>query len=77
MTTQALGTAQANVPPAAAAARAAGKARFLYLDNLRMAVITFVVLGHTAITYGAMGDWYYKETGETGTLFSMITGLLD
>jgi len=76
MTTQAVEVAQANVPPAAAAARAAGKVRFLYLDNLRMAVITFVVLMHTAIIYGAMGDWYYRETGETGTLFSIIAALL-
>jgi glucans biosynthesis protein C len=76
MTTQAVEVEKTNVPSVAATARSASKARLLYLDNLRMAVITFVVLMHTAIIYGAMGDWYYKETGETGTLFSMIAALL-
>ena len=76
MTTHAIETTTPNAPPVVATARSAGKTRLLYLDNLRMAVITFVVLMHTAIIYGAMGDWYYRETGEAGTLFSMIAALL-
>jgi surface polysaccharide O-acyltransferase-like enzyme len=76
MTTQAIKTAQANVPPVAAAARSAGKARFLYLDNLRMAVITLVVVMHVAIMYGSEGNWYYYEAGETNTLAFVIMALL-
>src|SRR5512139_1140189 len=76
MTTQSVEVAQANVPPAAAAARAAGKVRFLYLDNLRMAVITLVVVMHTAIMYGAEGAWYYHEAGEKDTLTFVIMMLL-
>lgn len=76
MTTQTVETAQANVPPVAAAARSAGKARLLYLDNLRMVVITLVVLMHVAITYGASGDWPYSEAGEMDTLVFVIMMLL-
>ena len=41
------------------------KSHLLYIDNLRTALITFVILLHLAITYGAEGGWYYKEQGET------------
>jgi glucan biosynthesis protein C len=76
MTTQTVETAQANVPPVTTAVRSAGKARLLYLDNLRMAVITLVVLMHTAIMYGAEGAWYYHEAGEKDTLTFVIMMLL-
>jgi glucan biosynthesis protein C len=39
-------------------ARTDGKGRLLYIDNLRIALITLVVVGHMAITYGAIGEWY-------------------
>ena len=76
MTTQTVESAKAHVPPAVAAARPAGQARFLYLDNLRMAVITLVVVMHVAITYGSAGNWYYYEAGETNTLAFVIMALL-
>jgi len=76
MTTQTVESAQANVPPVAAAARSAGKARLLYLDNLRMVVITLVVVMHVAVTYGAEGNWNYYEAGEKDTLVYLITMLL-
>ena len=72
MTTQTAETAKANVPPVITAARSAGKARLLYLDNLRMAVITGVVLMHVAIVYGAEGAWFYHEPGEKDTLIFVI-----
>ena len=40
------------------------KPRLLYLDNLRTAVITLVVLGHVAVSYGAEGDWYLHGEGQ-------------
>src|SRR5574340_1541995 len=37
------------------------KDRLLFIDNLRILLIILVVLHHLAITYGALGAWYYKE----------------
>jgi fucose 4-O-acetylase-like acetyltransferase len=45
-------------PPAASPAP---KPRLLYIDNLRIVLISMVVLLHLAITYGAVGDWSYNE----------------
>jgi glucans biosynthesis protein C len=39
-----------------------GARRFDYLDNLRSFVIFLVVVMHSAVTYGELGGWYYKET---------------
>lgn len=35
--------------------------RLHYIDNLRIFLISLVVLHHLAITYGAPGSWYYNE----------------
>lgn len=48
------------------------KAHFLYIDNLRTTLITFVILLHLAITYGADGGWYYHETGEPSPIVFVI-----
>ncbi len=37
-------------------------ARIFYIDNLRIFLISLVVLHHLSITYGAPGDWYYNES---------------
>jgi glucan biosynthesis protein C len=39
----------------------ARRSRLLYIDNLRIVLISMVVLLHLAITYGAEGDWFYNE----------------
>lgn len=36
--------------------------RLFYVDNLRIFLISLVVLHHLSITYGAPGDWYYNES---------------
>lgn len=36
--------------------------RLFYIDNLRIFLISLVVLHHLAITYGAPGGWYYTES---------------
>ena len=47
--------------------------KIYYIDNLRVLLITLVVLHHSFITYGAPGGWYYKEaTTHTGVLIPMI-----
>lgn len=36
--------------------------RLAYVDNLRIFLTGLVVLHHLAITYGASGGWYYRES---------------
>lgn len=45
--------------------------RLLYIDNLRILVIALVVLHHLAITYGAPGQWPYRE-GQPGMITSIV-----
>ena len=42
------------------------------IDALRVGTTFLVVLHHTAITYGAIGGWYYKEVPADGSLSSML-----
>jgi glucan biosynthesis protein C len=56
-------------------ARPPSKRRLVYLDNLRTVLITAVVLGHMAGTYGVDADWMYREGGETSAVVSGL-GLL-
>jgi len=37
------------------------KVHLFFVDNLRIALITLVVLHHLSITYGHSGGWYYYE----------------
>ena len=46
------------------------KQRFLYIDNLRILLITIVIGIHLSITYGGGGGWYYKEVPQPD-LFSV------
>jgi len=64
-------------PPGAVGTRSSAKPRLLYIDNMRVGLITLVIVGHMAITYGApLGNWYYMEAGEVGPVFAIITLLL-
>ena len=47
-------------------------ARHAGIDALRAGTTLLVVLHHTAITYGAIGGWYYKEILTDGSLSSML-----
>jgi fucose 4-O-acetylase-like acetyltransferase len=42
------------------------------IDALRAGTTFLVVLHHTAITYGAIGGWYYKEIPTDSSLSSML-----
>jgi len=35
--------------------------RELYIDRLRSVMVALVILHHTAITYGAIGGWFWRE----------------
>jgi hypothetical protein len=37
------------------------KNKIFYIDNLKVGLISLVVLHHATITYGAAGAWYYSE----------------
>jgi glucan biosynthesis protein C len=72
-----IGVSRDTAQPVARPAVSAGKARMLYIDNMRVGLITLVIVGHTAITYGApVGDWYYREQGEVSTVFAVLAMLL-
>ena len=47
-------------------------ARNAGIDVLRAGTTLLVVFHHTAITYGAIGGWYYKELPSDGSLSSML-----
>jgi glucan biosynthesis protein C len=73
----AIGVPRGTAQPAVQAEVSLSKARLLYVDNMRVALITLVIVGHMAITYGApVGDWYYKEQGEVSTVFAVLVMLL-
>jgi glucan biosynthesis protein C len=72
MSTSAVDVISTTAQPAAAEVRSATRPRLLYIDNVRTALITLVVLGHVAIMYGAEGDWYYHEAGEESTVAFII-----
>ncbi|MHC4240784.1 MAG: acyltransferase family protein [Planctomycetota bacterium] len=40
------------------------KPRLYFIDNLRILLITLVAMLHLAITYGAVGSWYYRNAPE-------------
>ena len=48
------------------------RARNAGIDALRIGTRFLVLLHHTAITYGAVGGWYYKEAPTDGSLSSML-----
>lgn len=47
-------------------------ARHAGIDTLRVATTLLVVCHHTAITYGAIGGWYYQENPPDGSLSSLL-----
>jgi peptidoglycan/LPS O-acetylase OafA/YrhL len=46
--------------------------RDLYIDRLRSVVTAFVILHHTAITYGAIGGWFWHEILPSRTPSSIL-----
>ena len=46
--------------------------RDFYIDRLRTVMTAFVILHHTAITYGAIGGWFWRELEPSGSLSSQL-----
>jgi glucan biosynthesis protein C len=47
------------------------KPRLFFIDNLRILLITLVMMIHLSITYGGVGSWYYRD-GQADTLSSIL-----
>jgi peptidoglycan/LPS O-acetylase OafA/YrhL len=41
--------------------------REYYVDRLRSVMVALVILHHTAITYGAIGGWFWREVEPSGS----------
>lgn len=50
------------------------KERLLYIDNLRLLMIIFVVIMHLAVTYSGFGSWYFKEGKPIGLISVIVFG---
>lgn len=46
--------------------------RAFYIDRLRSVMTAFVILHHTAITYGAIGGWFWHEVQPSRTPSSIL-----
>ena len=46
--------------------------RDFYIDRLRTVMTAFVILHHTAITYGSPGGWFWRELEPSGSLSSQL-----
>src|SRR5947209_20521124 len=52
-------------------AGASNGSRMLFVDNLRILLISMVLVVHLDDTYGAIGSWYYHDPGN-----NLLTGIL-
>ena len=53
----------ANAAPPVQGALAQQSTRLLFVDNLRILLISMVLVVHLDDTYGAVGSWYYHDPG--------------
>jgi len=47
------------------------RARLFFIDNLRILLISLVIVVHLSVTYGGVGGWYYKE-GQADMITSTV-----
>jgi glucan biosynthesis protein C len=70
LTTSQLPGAAGTTPAGPAATAPKGK-RLLFVDNLRILMISMVVVQHLSVTYGAAGSWMYHDPA-TADMFTSI-----
>jgi glucans biosynthesis protein C len=49
-----------------------------FVDNLRIVLICGVLVQHMAVTFGALGDWYYRDPATNllnGALLTILNGI--
>jgi len=49
------------------------RGRLLFIDNLRILLITLVIMVHLSVTYGGVGGWYYREDQPDTISFVVLT----
>jgi len=49
-----------------------GTGRIAWIDNLRVLMIIFVVMLHTAVTYSGLGSWYYVENEKVDMISTLV-----
>lgn len=76
MAIQAASLERAEPQPSISEAGSTAKPRLLYIDNLRTALITVVVLGHLSGSYGVDTDWMYVESGEVSEVATILLQLM-
>ena len=64
--------AQAGAVASAPSFKAGARERNGGIDALRAAVVLLVVFHHTALTYGAIGGWYYHEIAPSNSPASLL-----
>jgi hypothetical protein len=62
--------------PAAEPAEKKSRPRLLYIDNLRILVISLVIVSHCSITYGGPGSWYFMDPGN-GPVTPFVLAVID
>ncbi|UWZ82675.1 acyltransferase family protein [Occallatibacter riparius] len=65
-------TQERTIEAAADAAIKLSRPRDLYIDRLRSIMTAFVILHHTAITYGAIGGWFWYELKPSRAISSQV-----
>jgi peptidoglycan/LPS O-acetylase OafA/YrhL len=63
---------RSDFPAQASATPTLSRLRDLYIDRLRSIMTAFVILHHTAITYGAIGGWFWYELKPSRTISSQL-----
>jgi glucans biosynthesis protein C len=61
------------LPAAEVAEARPARARLGHVDDLKVALTAGVITAHAAITYGAEGSWFYRETDDGGALGVVLT----
>lgn len=56
--------------------RTAAISRLSYIDVIRFVLMMLVIMVHAAITYGAEGDWTYRDMGANDMLTSVLLSLV-
>ena len=55
------------------------KERLFFIDNMRIMLVSLVIVFHLAITYWAPGDWVYYENNQVtvaeGAIYALFLGV--
>jgi surface polysaccharide O-acyltransferase-like enzyme len=73
MTTETIAAGSARAAAARTRVEPAVRARLAFVDNLRIGLVTLVVVHHLAVTYGGDGSWYVYEGGADTITTAVLT----